>query len=60
MTGIAGIFMGVLMGGEGHKVRAVSVVAMLRAAEERRQKKKNPCNCKQAFLSAVACSTPHC
>lgn len=42
MTGTAGIFMGVLMGGEGDKVRAVSVVAVLRAAEERRQKKKIP------------------
>ena len=28
--------------------------------QQRRGGKKNPFNCKQVFLSAVACSTPHC
>lgn len=58
--GTPGIFVGVLMGYKCQKPRAVSVRAMLRAAEERRTKKKYPYNCKQVFLSAVACCAPHC
>lgn len=54
VTQMAGIFMRVQLGYEG----CLSGAAMLGVVE--RRKKSQPCNWKQVFLNAVACSTSHC